>query len=134
MTAVLAGLAACMAFAACAQPPEFQKISLRYKDGHTEVFKFGLKPYVIIAADAVTVVFLKDKQVVARNALRLICRDDCPDNLKPALQDTIVWDGRKPLETRGKVFSDIGFAFLQDGRMPVKNAAFDRVLYIQFAE
>ena len=117
-----------------AQNTEFQKISLRFKDGRTETYTYGLPPFVVISGENVVVHFLKDKQVFPRNALRLVCHDACPENLAPVVQDTIVWDGRKPLETKGKVFSDSGFQYLQDGKVPVKNAGFDRVRFIQFGE
>lgn len=112
----------------------FQKITLRYKDGRTETFAYGLAPYVVIGADTITVHFLKDKQTIPRTALRLICHDACPDNLAPVAQDTILWEARKPLETKGKVESDAAFGYLQNGKAPVKNASFDRVRYIQFSE
>ena len=134
---MIAGLALACGLAASpspAQNTEFQKISLRFKDGRTETYTYGLPPFVVISADKVVVHFLKDKQVFPRNALRLVCHDACPDNLAPVVEDTIVWDGRKPLETKGKVFSDPGFQYLQDGKVPVKNAGFDRVRFIQFSE
>ena len=119
---------------AFAQTAEFQKILLRYRDGRTETFAYGLAPYVVISADSVTVHYLKDKQTIPRSTLRLICHDACPENLAPVSEDTILWEARKPVETKGKVASDKAFGYLQNGKVPVKNAGFDRVRYIQFSD
>ena len=119
---------------AFAQNVDFQKITLRYRDGRAETYNYGLPPFIVITPDTVTVHYLKDKQTVPRKTVQAICHDTCPDKLTPVTQDTIVWDGRKPLETKGRVVTDASFTYLQDGKVPVKNAGFDRVRYIQFSE
>lgn len=124
----------CAVVPADAADGAFRKILLQYRDGHVETFTFGLAPFVLVADETVTIVFLKDKQVVPRPLLRAVCQDQCPLVFAPQKADTIIWDGRKPLETRGKILSDPSFAFVQDGKLPVKNALFERVRVMQFAE
>ena len=119
---------------AMAGKDEFRQIVLLYRDGRIETFAYGLAPFVLVSDASVTVVYLKDKQVVPRQSLKAVCQDACPVPMPAAIQDTIVWDARKPLVTQGKILSDPGFALVQDGKEPVKNARFDRVRYIRFAE
>ena len=73
---------------AIAASAEFRQIILLYRDGRVETFAYGLAPFVLVSEASVTVVYLKDKQVVPRQTLRAVCQDACPANMPSATRDT----------------------------------------------